>query len=410
MFCPIRNPDIWNNWLICVTKAGGTIPESQGEDDKTKVPVETAMWNKMTPIMKGLSDFVDGWERFANALSPTSPFPQETSRLRIAVLVLPLFLVSLFVTSYMFMKGLTFGIGFGFFGQPVITAGLEWLNRNYPNWQKLLELRNTLLKGVPTNAQLTLTLLRLGEAHDAPLPPPPRISEPAPDAPAPLTTDQLDSTGAEQPLGATPLEIADAASFDPKVPEQLSKSDQSATKKLGSGKKGGKVIEIFRGFTRGLVKAAVGGDHLRAEVTGAKPAKDRLGALPDSKDPMISGPIKFDARYDGKKGHVYITKKATIPAVGFSIQQSREKVGLGDKDELHPIWTVPIADIIDMKKIGGFGWKAKIVVSWATGRDIADGLEITTRSGDKHKITAIPLRDELFNRLIAIGGQKWESW
>lgn len=54
---------------------------------------------------------------------------------------MPLFGVSLFVTSYMFMKGVTFGIGFGFFGDPVISAGLDWLNRAFPNWQKLLELR-----------------------------------------------------------------------------------------------------------------------------------------------------------------------------------------------------------------------------------------------------------------------------
>jgi len=25
-------------------------------------------------------------------------------------------------------------------------------------------------------------------------------------------------------------------------------------------------------------------------------------------------------------------------------------------------------------------------------------------------LTAIYLRDELFNRLVAMGGQKWESW
>jgi hypothetical protein len=41
----------------------------------------------------------------------------------------------------MFMKGLTFGIGIGFFGDPVISRGLNWLNANFPNWQKLLEMR-----------------------------------------------------------------------------------------------------------------------------------------------------------------------------------------------------------------------------------------------------------------------------
>ncbi len=71
---------------------------------------------------------------------------------------------------------------------------------------------------------------------------------------------------------------------------------------------------------------------------------------------------------------------------------------------------MPVQDITELKKIGGLGWKSKIVVGWATGKTVADGLEITTRSGDRLKITAVRLREELFNRLVAMGGQKWESW
>lgn len=41
---------------------GGTPKASH---DKTKVPVETAMWTKMRPIMHGLADVTDSWERFA---------------------------------------------------------------------------------------------------------------------------------------------------------------------------------------------------------------------------------------------------------------------------------------------------------------------------------------------------------
>jgi len=141
--------------------------------DKSKVPMETAMWNGMRPIMHGIGDVNDTWERFANALSPTPPFPRDVYRLRLAAVVVPMLAASIFITSYMVVKGLTFGIGFGFFGDPIIQPGIKWLNSTYPNWQKLLELRNTLLKGVPTNAQLTITLLRLGEANKAPLPPPP---------------------------------------------------------------------------------------------------------------------------------------------------------------------------------------------------------------------------------------------
>lgn len=175
--------------------------------DKTKQPMEAAMWNKMRPIMHSLQDVTDGWERFANALSPTHPFPQEGPRIRLASVVVPLLAISLVTTSYLYMKGVTFGMGFGFFGDPVIMRGYHWLNTNYPNWQKLLELRNTLLKGVPTNAQLTITLLRVGEANKAPLPPPPSTNEAPPNKPAAIGDGDLNSTGADAPLGASQAEI-----------------------------------------------------------------------------------------------------------------------------------------------------------------------------------------------------------
>lgn len=76
-----------------------------------------------------------------SALSPTPPFPRDINRLRLAMMIVPAVLGSLFITSYMVVKGLTFGIGFGFFGDPVITPGLNWLNSTFPHWQKILELR-----------------------------------------------------------------------------------------------------------------------------------------------------------------------------------------------------------------------------------------------------------------------------
>lgn len=149
---------------------------------------------------------------------------------------------------------------------------------------------------------------------------------------------------------------------------------------------------------------------MRAATTGSHAARDRLGAVPPEGETPISGPVEFKARYEGKKGHVYITKKATIPAIGFSNKETMEKIGLAEREHLHPMWSVAIADIVELKKIGGYGWKAKLVVGWAMNRELADGLEIVTRGGEKYKVTAMPLRDELFNRLIAMGGQKWEAW
>lgn len=378
--------------------------------DKTKVPVESAMWNKMRPVMHGLADVSDTWERFGNALSPTAPFPQNTYRLRLAIFLVPLFCASLLTTPYMVIKGITFGVGLAFFGDPVIWRALDLLNRKFPHWEKLLELRNTVLKGVPTNAQLTITLLRIGEANKAPLPPPPRITEPPPEQPADITDEHLRATGAEEPLNATEEELNEAIQHDPNTAHETDGADIDASKGRKHGKTAGRIIGLFKGSTKGAVKAAVGTDAARAKATGSSKAKDRLGVVARQNEDRVSGPVDFKARYKGHRGHVYITTKATIPAVAFSTDSTIEKIGSQEREDLHPSWSIAVADIVELKKFGGYGWKTKLVVGWALEREVTDGLDILTRSGDKLRVTAVPLRDELFNRLVAMGGQKWESW
>lgn len=84
-----------------------------------------------------------------SALSPIPLFPTDVYRLRIVAILLPLlFGTSLFVTSYLLVKSLTFILGFVFFGDPILSRGLAWLNRTIPNWQKLLELRKYVLFSV----------------------------------------------------------------------------------------------------------------------------------------------------------------------------------------------------------------------------------------------------------------------
>ncbi|KAK1757043.1 hypothetical protein QBC47DRAFT_443784 [Echria macrotheca] len=387
-------------------KSAGKKPGAK--HDKTKVPMETAMWTKMRPIMHTLGDVTDGWERVANALSPTPPFPRDTHRMRLAAVIVPVLGMSLFVTSYMFMKGVTFGVGFGFFGDPVISRGLDWLNRTIPDWKKLLELRNTLFKGVPTNAQLTITLLRIGEANKAPLPPPPRVDETPPNEPAALTDDHLRATGAEPPLNATDAELDKAIQHDPNTAHQTG-ADINSAKAAHHGKKGGRLLGFFRGITKGGVETAIGTDKLRAKA-GSHHARDRLGVVPQVHEVPISGPVEFKARYEGKQGNVVLSTAATAPTLAFSSRETKEKIGGETREDLHPLWSVAVSDIVEVKKIGGYGWKARLVVGWSLEREIKDGLEIRTEAGETYKITAVPLRNELFNRLIAMGPQKWEAW
>lgn len=165
------------------------------EHDRTKTPVSRAVWDQARPIMHMMADFVDTWERFGNALSPTAPFPRRRPQLTLAACLLPMLIGSYFTTSYMVLKGVGFAIGFGFFGDPIITPAIAFLNSNYPHWTKQLQLRHSVLKGIPTNVQLVLTLLRVGEQHKAPIPPPPNSDAPPPVQPHPTAGQDLDHLG-----------------------------------------------------------------------------------------------------------------------------------------------------------------------------------------------------------------------
>lgn len=402
-------------------KAAGADPAAH--HDKTKEPMSQAMWEKTRPVMHALADISDGWERFGNALSPTPPFPKNKARTKLAAVLAPLLLVSLFTSSYMFMKANTFFIGFGFFADPLIWRGLDLLNRKIPNWQDYLQMRNTLLKGVPTDAQLTITLLRIGEANKAPLPPPQFGGEAPPDVAHKDAGKDLEHLGVSPSTESGKLILTDSSEgvsedeMNAAIhPDPNAQGEKPAAKK-GHGHR---LLALLKGTTRGGVSTMLGTDKLKA-AAGAKHAKKRLGVVQSGPKPE-AGPVAFPARYDGKKGHAYITATATSPAISWTTEST----------DINPVWSVAIADIKvsrssiisltpkreaekltgkqELKKVGGLNYGGKMVVAWATGREIADSLLIVDNKGKEYLLTAILLRDELFNRLIAIGAQMWEAW
>jgi hypothetical protein len=268
---------------------------------------------------------------------------------------------------------------------------------------------------VPTNAQLTLTLLRQGEANRAPLPPPPgsiAAPPPPPDQPAALTQADLRSAGAEPPLNASESELR--AAIRPETPPEPAATggDIAAAKEAKHGKKGGRILGLLKGATRAVVKTAVGTDSVRAKA-GDLPAKERLGVLPNAHDnTSVGGPVEFEGRFEGDKGRVYISEAGTVPVLAFGRGRggTTARIAGVDRDDVHPVWSVPVGDIVEIKKVGGYGWKTKLVVGWSMDREVKDGLEIRTVDGREYKIMALQLRDELFNRLVALGDQKWEAW
>ena len=392
--------------------ASATGGDADAVQDKTKKPMEEAIWGKMRPAMHAIGDISDGWERFANALSPTPPF-DENKRLQLGAIVAPILLLSLILPAHLFVKTNTLIVGLAFFTDPLMQQGIVMLNEKIPNWPQYVELRNTLLKGVPTNAQLTITLLRVGEANRAPLPPPPSSSEPPPEEPAELDKQALIE---ESGLDATHSEVEDAITVDTPSGEEAD-ADTSPKKKSGFGSK---VMGAFKHTTAGVVETKLTADQAKAAL-GSGGAKEKLGILPTKRalrKKSIEGPIEFKGRCHGKKGAVYIDSSVSpastnpvrpaSPCVYFTTHLDQDEIV--ESSSTQPMFAVSIQDIGEVKKVGGLGWKGKIVVGWATSREVKDGIEITTKGGMVHRATALKERDELFNRLVSMGGQVWESF
>lgn len=266
------------------------------------------------------------------------------------------------------------------------------------------KISSSLLKGIPTNAQLTLTLLRIGEANASPLPPPPTSHEKPPSQPASLHHEELN-------LGASNGEIEQAAAADPHIlshSEPDSQVEETHRKTLGS-----RIVGLFRGTTATGIESKRGIDRIRA-VIGSRHAKNRVGVL--QRKGMLNspiGPAQFDARHNGKRGAVVIdsSKEPAILYFTTDVPQGSDQQ-LENRKRGSVLFRIPVSDIRELRKLGGIGWKGKLVVGWAIGsKEVVDSLLIVGKeSHQSYQLTAMGARNQLFNRLVAIDEQVWEQF
>jgi hypothetical protein len=182
-------------------------------------------------------------------------------------------------------------------------------------------LYSTLLKGVPSNAQLALTLLRIGEEHNTPLPPPPQYTDEPPERSVTPELDEnlppVNEDFAERDLShdhefrdddATEVDDEDAAIKQ----ETRGASDNIKTKK-----------HRFLGFLKGTAKAGVtatlGADRVKASI-GSSKSKQRQGVL--RKRQYQDGPSMFKCRYDGKKGWLLIVSGVSHLSSSSSVSRA----------------------------------------------------------------------------------------
>ncbi|CVK99281.1 uncharacterized protein FMAN_02143 [Fusarium mangiferae] len=367
--------------------------------DKSKSPMQELMWSQMRPLMHWTCRFCDIWERSANLLYQTAPFTRDAAERRIIQLLLPIVILSIFTSCYMFYRVVTLGIGVGFFGSIFLRNSYGWLKHN---------MERIIFRGIPTDSQLTIALLRQGERNKAPLPPSPEPKCPPLDGPHVLDGDILSAAAGDRPVGASPEEIRKAVREEPDVIQDTGGDDHEYPDHESGGKRRGKLLSIVKPVAQAAAKTVIGVNKIRAK-TGTVSAKNRVGAASTREEPSIAGPVEFTCRWHGEKGYVYLTTDTDAPHLCFS----RRSVGDSDDSSYHevlPTWTIPVNGIITLNKYSGYGAKAKLLAGWALEREITDGLEIVESDGKSYLITAMARRDQLFNRLCAIGDQKWEIW
>merc|ERR1712000_749062 len=161
-------------------------------------------------------------------------------------------------------------------------------------------------------------------------------------------------------------------------------------------KKGGfgaKILSAFKHTTAGGVETKLTVDSAKAAL-GSHHAKEKLGVLPtraEMQKKPVEGPVEFRGRYNGRKGAVYVDssvspangRRPASPCVYFTTHlDGHEVVESMPRD---PDFAVSIADIAEVK----------------------DGIEIVTKDGRRYRAMALAERDELFNRLVAMGQQFW---
>ncbi|KAK1985287.1 hypothetical protein LZ30DRAFT_619723 [Colletotrichum cereale] len=378
-------------------KAEGMDRPSQ---DKTKAPMEEKMWEQMTPLLHMIILISDFWERLSNIMIATPPFDQKNHQRRLAAYIVPLAAASIVLSRDIIIRGTTLALGVGIFGDPLLTWCYHYSNTR--RWTESIHLNNTLFQGVPTNNQLALTLLRLGEANRAPFPPPVHVKHAPPEKPIDINDDVIGASMGDKPLGASQDELENIAERDEEMADHAGGEDTEVQQAVGHGRKREKIFGLLKGGAKEVAKATSTVDKIRAKA-GSENAKTRVGALPPSKDEgQRIGPVEFSARFEGEKGFIYVNS-----ASGF-VAFNKNPITEGN---LKTVWAINIDGIIQLRKHSGYGMKGKLASGWAVDGPIYDSLRIVDQEGKHYVVTALPYRDALFNRLCAIGKHtKWEVW
>ncbi|ODN79884.1 hypothetical protein L202_03778 [Cryptococcus amylolentus CBS 6039] len=380
--------------------------------------------SKMTKATEdGLGAFADLIERFTNALSPPSAYPENFARFKMAgAFLLPPGLLLTYIPAVYFGRAATFAFGVGMWAQPLLIKGVKKFVELVPDWEEKLDMRNSILSRVPTDAQLTLHLLRVTEALGTPLPRPP---------PPPLAGSPKEAIADTTPATHTAeddQELLEAQKEGGTTEAAVKAKHKTKTHLTNAFRSAGKHLAGFRG------DVSVDGARKQVsmsieELMERYKIEDKrlmwLGKIGDKVDKVFfRGNVADDltissypCKLDGTSGHIILDSKkegVAMPTISFVPTSGKEAV-----------FRRPIDDIVEIKK--SHVAMARMALGWASGADVEGlGLTIRFKSGEQQlkELTAGPKapkedgetvhfkrigrREALFVRLVSMGRQRWE--
>jgi hypothetical protein len=175
-----------------------------------------------------------------------------------------------------------------------------------------------------------------------------------------------------------------------------------------------KLLKFFRRTIATAIKGHIAFDRAMA-IAGSAHTKNLIGMLQQRQFGGATpfGPLKFDAKYERKRGAVVIDSSKEPPILYFTTYQSSglDDLRIESRKKGSVLFQIPVTEIKELKKTEGLGWKGKLIVELTAGsKDAADGLVIGgDELGQTYHLTGMRSRNQLFNRLIAIDAQFWES-
>lgn len=174
-----------------------------------------------------------------------------------------------------------------------------------------------------------------------------------------------------------------------------------------------KLLKFVRRTIATAIRGHIAFDRAMA-IAGSAHTKNLLTML--QKRHFVStpfGPLKFDAKFERKRGAAVIDSSKQPPILYFTTYQS---AGLDDlrvesRKKGSVLFQIPVTDIQELKKTEGLGWKGKLIVELTAGsKEAADGLVVAGKEeGQSFHLTGMRSRNQLFNRLVAVDAQFWES-